>query len=48
MSIMDTTGKSSSDKQAISVNRFALFSETILAGVVVLLLSVPLVTAPAA
>ncbi|MGO4246712.1 Poxvirus protein I5 [Paenarthrobacter sp. RAF54_2] len=48
MSIMDTTGKSSSDKQAISVNRFALFSETILAGVVVLLLSVPLVTVPAA
>ncbi|MGO4591532.1 Poxvirus protein I5 [Paenarthrobacter sp. 2TAF44] len=45
---MDTTGKSSSDKQAISVNRFALFSETILAGVIVLLLSVPLVTAPAA
>ncbi|WP_442018895.1 Poxvirus protein I5 [Paenarthrobacter sp. 2TAF44] len=48
MSFMDTTGKSSSDKQAISVNRFALFSETILAGVIVLLLSVPLVTAPAA
>lgn len=48
MSIVDTTGKSSSDRQAISVNRFGLFSETILAGVVVLLLSVPLVTAPAA
>jgi hypothetical protein len=48
MSVMDTTGKSSSDRQAISVNRFALFAETILAGVIVLLLSVPLVTAPAA
>ena len=48
MSVMDTTGKSSSEKPAISVNRFALFSETILAGVIMLLLSVPLVTAPAA
>ncbi|XAS74753.1 Poxvirus protein I5 [Micrococcaceae bacterium Sec5.1] len=44
---MDTAGKSS-EKPGISVNRFALFSETILAGVIVLLLSVPLVTAPAA
>ena len=47
MSTMDTTGKSS-DKPGVPVNRFALFSETILAGVVVLLLSLPLVTAPAA
>ena len=47
MSIMDTTGKSP-DKPGIPVNRFALFSETILAGVIVLLLSLPLVTAPAA
>lgn len=47
MSIMDTTGKSSG-KPGIPVNRFALFAETILAGVIVLLLSIPLVTAPAA
>lgn len=45
---MDTTGKSSAAKPGIPVNRFALFAETILAGVIVLLLSVPLVTAPAA
>lgn len=44
MSTMNTTGKSS----GIPVNRFALFAETILAGVIVLLLSVPFVTAPAA
>jgi hypothetical protein len=48
MSVMDTTGKSSAAKPGIPVNRFALFAETILAGVIVLLLSVPLVTAPAA
>ncbi|BCW37542.1 hypothetical protein StoSoilA2_35980 [Arthrobacter sp. StoSoilA2] len=48
MSIMDTTGNSHAEKPGIPVNRFALFSETILAGVVVLLLSIPLVTAPAA
>ncbi|AMB41509.1 hypothetical protein [Arthrobacter sp. ATCC 21022] len=47
MSIMDTTGQSS-DKPGIPVNRFALFSEAILAGVIVLLLSLPLVTLPAA
>lgn len=47
MSTMDATGKSSG-KPGIPVNRFALFSETILAGVIVLLLSIPLVTAPAA
>ncbi|MFK0003801.1 Poxvirus protein I5 [Paenarthrobacter sp. NPDC090522] len=47
MSVMDTTGKPS-DKPGIPVNRFALFSETMLAGVIVLLLSLPLVTAPAA
>ncbi|WP_311214088.1 MULTISPECIES: Poxvirus protein I5 [unclassified Arthrobacter] len=44
---MNATGKSSG-KPGIPVNRFALFAETILAGVIVLLLSVPLVTAPAA
>ncbi|MGJ0385197.1 Poxvirus protein I5 [Paenarthrobacter nicotinovorans] len=44
---MDATGKSS-PKPGIPVNRFALFAETILAGVIVLLLSIPLVTAPAA
>ncbi|MEV4951980.1 Poxvirus protein I5 [Paenarthrobacter nitroguajacolicus] len=44
---MNATGKSSGNP-GIPVNRFALFAETILAGVIVLLLSVPLVTAPAA
>ncbi|MDI2036682.1 hypothetical protein PJL15_03820 [Paenarthrobacter nitroguajacolicus] len=44
---MDTTGTSQA-KPGLPVNRFALFSETILAGVIVLLLSIPLVTAPAA
>ncbi|QSZ50009.1 Poxvirus protein I5 [Arthrobacter sp. D5-1] len=47
MSTMNATG-TSSGKPGIPVNRFALFAETILAGVIVLLLSVPLVTAPAA
>ncbi|MFJ4029661.1 Poxvirus protein I5 [Paenarthrobacter sp. NPDC089989] len=47
MSVMDTMGKPS-DKPGIPVNRFALFAETMLAGVIVLLLSLPLVTAPAA
>ncbi|MGJ3189357.1 Poxvirus protein I5 [Paenarthrobacter sp. FR1] len=44
---MNATGKPSKNP-GIPVNRFALFAETILAGVIVLLLSVPLVTAPAA
>ncbi|MFK0039514.1 Poxvirus protein I5 [Paenarthrobacter sp. NPDC090517] len=44
---MNATGKPSGNP-GIPVNRFALFAETILAGVIVLLLSVPLVTAPAA
>ncbi|NWL32212.1 Poxvirus protein I5 [Paenarthrobacter nitroguajacolicus] len=44
---MNATGKSSGNP-GIPVNRFALFAETVLAGVIVLLLSVPLVTAPAA
>ncbi|ABM09667.1 hypothetical protein [Paenarthrobacter aurescens] len=47
MSTMNATGKPSGNP-GIPVNRFALFAETILAGVIVLLLSVPLVTAPAA
>ncbi len=47
MSTMNATGKASGNP-GIPVNRFALFAETILAGVIVLLLSVPLVTAPAA
>ncbi|WP_178995169.1 Poxvirus protein I5 [Paenarthrobacter nitroguajacolicus] len=47
MSTMNATGKSSGNP-GIPVNRFALFAETVLAGVIVLLLSVPLVTAPAA
>ncbi|MGP0224702.1 MULTISPECIES: Poxvirus protein I5 [unclassified Paenarthrobacter] len=47
MSILDTTGESAG-KPGLPVSRFALFSETILAGVIVMLLSLPLVTAPAA
>ena len=48
MSTMDAPQASLRPDPGIPVNRFALFSETILAGVIVLLLSVPLVTAPAA
>ncbi|UKA52081.1 Poxvirus protein I5 [Arthrobacter sp. FW305-123] len=44
---MNATGKASGNP-GIPVNRFALFAETILAGVIVLLLSIPMVTAPAA
>jgi hypothetical protein len=47
MSVMDRTTPAS-NRQPIRVNRFALFSETLLAGVLVLLLSLPLVTVPAA
>jgi hypothetical protein len=47
MSIMDRTTPAS-NLQPIPVNRFALFSETLLAGVLVLVLSLPLVTIPAA
>ncbi|WP_045729274.1 hypothetical protein [Pseudarthrobacter chlorophenolicus] len=47
MSIMDRTTPAS-NHQPIPVNRFALFSETLLAGVLVLVLSLPLVTIPAA
>jgi hypothetical protein len=36
------------ETESVPVNRFALFSETMLAGVIVLALSVPLVTVPAA
>ncbi|MFC9770410.1 MULTISPECIES: Poxvirus protein I5 [unclassified Pseudarthrobacter] len=48
MSIMDRTTPASNHHEPIPVNRFALFSETLLAGVLVLVLSVPLVTIPAA
>ncbi|MBT2514527.1 Poxvirus protein I5 [Arthrobacter sp. ISL-30] len=49
MSIMDSTGKTSADGTTpVPVNRFALFAETLLAGVIVLALSLPLVTMPAA
>lgn len=48
MSIMDSTTPASGHKEPIPVNRFALFSETLLAGLLVLVLSVPLVTIPAA
>jgi len=47
MSVMDSTTPAS-NPEPIPVNRFALFSETLLAGVLVLVLSIPLVTIPAA
>jgi hypothetical protein len=48
MSIMDSTTSASGQPEPIPVNRFALFSETLLAGLLVLVLSIPLVTIPAA
>ena len=48
MSIMDSTTPASGRDEPIPVNRFALFSETLLAGLLVLVLSIPLVTIPAA
>ncbi|WP_248758845.1 Poxvirus protein I5 [Pseudarthrobacter sp. SSS035] len=48
MSIMDSATPASGRNEPIPVNRFALFSETLLAGVLVLVLSIPLVTIPAA
>lgn len=45
---MDSTTPASSRNEPIPVNRFALFSETLLAGLLVLVLSLPLVTIPAA
>lgn len=48
MSIMDSTTPASDRSGPIPVNRFALFSETLLAGLLVLVLSIPLVTIPAA
>ncbi|PTT64107.1 Poxvirus protein I5 [Arthrobacter sp. HMWF013] len=48
MSIMDSTTPASDRGEPIPVNRFALFSETLLAGLLVLVLSLPLVTIPAA
>ena len=48
MSIMDSATPAPGHKEPIPVNRFALFSETLLAGLLVLVLSVPLVTIPAA
>jgi hypothetical protein len=48
MSIMDSTTPASNHHEPIPVNRFALFSETLLAGLLVLVLSLPLVTIPAA
>jgi hypothetical protein len=48
MSIMDSTTPASGQDNRIPVNRFALFSETLLAGLLVLVLSIPLVTIPAA
>jgi hypothetical protein len=46
--IMDSATPASGLSEPIPVNRFALFSETLLAGLLVLVLSVPLVTIPAA
>ncbi|KRE72194.1 hypothetical protein [Arthrobacter sp. Soil762] len=48
MSIMDSTTPASGQSEPSPVNRFALFSETLLAGLLVLVLSIPLVTIPAA
>ncbi|TAP41047.1 Poxvirus protein I5 [Arthrobacter sp. S39] len=48
MSTMDSTTPASGRDEPIPVNRFALFSETLLAGLLVLVLSIPLVTIPAA
>ena len=48
MSIMDSTTPVSGHNEPIPVNRFALFSETLLVGLLVLVLSIPLVTIPAA
>lgn len=45
---MDSTTPASGRNEPIPVNRFALFSETLLAGLLVLVLSIPLVTIPAA
>lgn len=47
MSTMDSTTPAP-EREPMPVNRFALFSETLLAGVLVLVLSIPLVTIPAA
>ena len=47
MSVMDSTTPASGH-EPIPVNRFALFAETLLAGLLVLVLSIPLVTIPAA
>jgi hypothetical protein len=48
MSIMDRITPAPNHPEPVPVNRFALFSETLLAGVLVLVLSIPLVTIPAA
>ncbi len=45
---MDSTTPAQNHHEPVPVNRFALFSETLLAGVLVLVLSIPLVTIPAA
>lgn len=45
---MDSTTPAPGRDDRIPVNRFALFSETLLAGLLVLVLSLPLVTIPAA
>lgn len=45
---MDSTTPAPNHHEPIPVNRFALFSETLLAGLLVLVLSLPLVTIPAA
>lgn len=45
---MESTTPAHNHHEPVPVNRFALFSETLLAGVLVLVLSIPLVTIPAA
>lgn len=48
MSFMESTRKGPRSESGVPVNRFALISETLLAGILVLVLSLPVVTAPAA
>ncbi|MEE2567831.1 Poxvirus protein I5 [Pseudarthrobacter sp. J64] len=48
MSTMDTSNRTPDSSDRAPVNKFALFAETLLTGVVVLVLSLPLITMPAA
>ncbi|MCA4135091.1 Poxvirus protein I5 [Arthrobacter sp. M4] len=48
MSLMESARKRPKDEPGVPVNRFTLISETLLTGILVLVLSLPVVTAPAA